>query len=302
MKAVICPKSGPPEVLQVTEAVKPVPEADEVLIKVHYATVTRGDVHLRKIPRLVLSIVGALFGFKAMKIPGVEYAGEVEETGGDVTRFRKGDAVSGTSTGLSRGANAEYLCVPEKSKQGVIARKPVALTFKQAAAATVGAMTALQLLKAAGIEAGDKVLVYGASGSVGSYAVQLARHFGAEVTGVCSTTNLDLVRSIGADHTIDYTREDFTMNEKKYDLIFDAVGKLSRSKCGNSLAGNGRYTSVRRPTREKVEELEYVQKLAASGEIKVLIDREYPLDKIVEAHAYVESGRKRGNVVIHLSG
>ena len=301
MKAAVCPKAGSPDVLQYTEEAKPVPKAHEVLIKVHYATVTSGDVKMRRFSRLVLAIVGTLFGFKAMKIPGIEYAGEVEETGSEVTSFMKGDAVSGTTTGLRYGANAEYVCVPEKPKIGVITRKPQGVTFKQAAAATVGAMTALQLLKGAKIKAGDRVLIYGASGSVGSYAVQLAKHFGAEVTAVCSTSNLELVRSIGANHVIDYTKEDFTLNGQQYDIVFDAVGKLSKSRCRNSIAGNGRYTSVRSLTREKVDELEYVQELAASGEVKVLIDREYPLEQIAAAHGYVESGRKKGNVVIHVA-
>lgn len=302
MKAVICPKSGPPEVLQIAEVTRPVPKPGEILVKVHYATVTRGDVHLRRIPRLVLAVVGTLFGFKAMKIPGVEYAGEVEDIGSRVTLFEKGDTVSGSTTGLRYGANAEYVCVPEKPKHGVITGKPNGISFKQAAAAIVGAMTALQFLKRVEIESGDSVLIYGASGSVGSYAVQLAKHLGAEVTGVCSTSNRDLVRSIGADRIVDYTKEDFTRNGQRYDVIFDAVGKFSKSRCSGSLATGGRYITVKTPTREKVEELEYVQQLVASGEVKVLIDREYPLDEIVEAHAYVESGRKKGNVVIHVSG
>ena len=301
MRAVLCPKSGPPEVLQVSEVKKPFPQAGEILVKVRCATVTRGDVVLRRIPRAVLAVLGALFGFKAMKIPGVEYAGEVEEIGGNVTSFNKGDPVYGTTTGMRFGANAEYVCVPEKPKQGVIARKPAAIAFEQAAASTVGAMTALQLLKRSQIKSGDKVLVYGASGSVGSYAVQLAKHFGAAVTGVCSAANLDLIRSIGADQVVDYTMEDFTVNGQRYDIIFDAVGKLPKSRCGDSLTAAGRYTSIKSPTRERIAELEYVQERVASGEIEVLIDREYPLEQIVEAHRYVESGRKRGNVLIRIA-
>ena len=301
MKAVICPKSGPPEILQVAEIQRPVPKDGEILVKVRDATVTRGDVHLRRMPRPVLALVGALFGFKAMKIPGVEYAGEVEEIGGGVTSFKKADAVSGTTTGLGCGANAEYVCVPEKPKHGVIIRKPKGITFEQAAASIVGAMTALQFLNRAEIGSGDRILIYGASGSVGSYAVQLAKHLGAEVTGVCSTSNLDLVRSIGADRILDYTKVDFTRDGQRYDIIFDAVGKLSKSRCRGSLTAGGRYVTVRTPTREKAAELEHVQKLVAAGEVKVLIDRVYPLEQIVDAHRYVESGRKKGNVVIHVS-
>jgi NADPH:quinone reductase-like Zn-dependent oxidoreductase len=256
---------------------------------------------MRRFPRLVLAVVGLVFGFKIMKIPGVEYAGEVEETGSKVTSFKTGEAVCGTTTGLSYGANAEYVCVPQKPKVGVITRKPQGVAFKQAAAAVVGAMAALQLLKKVKIKGEDRVLVYGASGSVGSYAVQLAKHLGAEVTGVCSTSNLELVRSVGADRVIDYTEEDFTRSGQSYDVIFDAVGKLPKSSCSKSLAGSGRYISVRSPTREKVEELEYVLQLVVSGEVKVPIDREYSLEQVAEAHGYVESGRKKGNVIIHVA-
>ncbi len=300
MRAVLCPKSGSPEVLQYTETAKPIPKDNEILVKVHYATVTAGDVIMRRFSRVLLAVLGALFGFKAMKIPGVEYAGEVEETGSGVSAFKKGDAVFGTTTGLTYGANAEYVCVPENPKMGVITHKMEEVSYKEAAAASVGSMTAMQLLKRADIEAGDKVLIYGASGSVGTYAVQLATHFGAEVAGVCSTSNTDLVQSLGADQVIDYTKTDFTQNGETYDIIFDAVGKISKSGCASSLAESGRFATVKSPTSEKVDELEYVQKLIAKGEVKVVIDKEYPLEQIVEAHRYVESGHKKGNVVIQV--
>ena len=216
-------------------------------------------------------------GSRTMKIPGIEYAGEVEEIGGNVISFKKRDAVSGTTTGLSYGGNAEYVCEPETPKHGVITGKPQGMTFEQAAAAMVGAMTALRLLERSEIRAGDKVVIHGACGSVGSYAVPLAKHFGAEVTGVRGTSNLELVRSAGADHMIDYTKEDFTANGQRRDIIFDAVGKLAKSKCTNSLSSSGRYAFVRRLTSEKVEELECVQRLVASGKVQRL--RLYPQTK-----------------------
>ena len=301
MKAVLSPKAGPPEVLQYTEIDKPHPKANEILIKVRRATVTIGDVKMRKFSRLVLAIVGLVFGFKPMKIPGIEYAGDVEATGDRVTGFSTGDPVCGTTTGLTFGANAEFVCVPQISRLCVIAIKPESISYADSAAATVGGMTALQLLKRAKLQSGESVLIYGASGSVGSFAVQLAKHFGAVVSAVSSTTNLPLVKSIGADHTIDYTTTDFTQNGQTYDVIFDAVGKTSKSKCEKSLGLSGRFISVKNSTKEKGDELEYIQNLVVSGDIKVVIDREYSLAQIVEAHRYVESGRKKGNVVIEVS-
>lgn len=302
MKAVLSSKSGPPEVLKVVEREKPSPGPGEVLVKVHTATVTSGDVKMRRFPRLVLWVVGLFAGFKPMKTSGVEYAGTVEAVGDDVTAFKVGDAVCGTTTGLTYGANAEYVCVPEKPKLGVIVHKPEGVSFDDAAAAIVGPMTAMYFLKGAEVAAGQRVLVYGASGSVGSFAVQLAKHFGAEVTGVASTANQELVQALGADHAVDYTREDFTENGQRYDLIFDAVGKLSKSKCADSLSENGRFVTVRSSTKESAAALEEIQRLVASGELKPVIDREFSLDSIVEAHRYVESGHKKGNVIVRVAG
>lgn len=301
MKAVHSPKSGPPEILHVREVPKPQPRAGELLIKVRSATVMRGDTVMRRIPRFLLSTIGALMGFKPMGTPGVEYAGEVESIGDGATAFAPGDAVCGTATGLRHGANAEYIVVPEKPKHGVIVKKPDGLTFDQAAASIVGGMTAMQLLKRAAVTEGERVLVYGASGHVGSFAVQLAKHFGCHVTGVCSTANLELVRNIGADHVIDYTREAVTDSGARYDLILDAVGKLRKSRCRAALADGGRYTSIRKPTKERSEELAYVQKLVADGALSPVIDREFSIDEIAEAHRYVESGRKRGTVLLRVS-
>jgi len=301
MKAVLLTKSGPPEVLQVIERDKPAPGPGEILIRVHAATVTSGDINLRRIPRLLQSVLGPIAGFKPMKTPGVEYAGIVEAVGSDVTAFKAGDPVCGTTTGLAYGANAEFVCVPEKPKMGVIAAKPEGVSFGEAAAATVGPMTAMFLLKKAGIASGQRVLVYGASGSVGSYAVQLAKHFGAEVTGVCSGANISLVESLGADHTIDYQQDDFTQNNQQYDLVFDAVGKISKARCAGSLSENGRFATVRSMTKENSDELKNILRLVEAGVVKAVIDREYSLDEIVEAHRYVESGRKRGNVILRVA-
>lgn len=300
MKAVICRKSGSSKVLQVKEVEKPSPGNNEILVKVQASSVTRGDVNLRKIPRFILYPLGLLFGFKPMQITGVEFSGIVEETGKDVTLFNKGDSVYGTTTGLKYGANAEYVCVPEKWKMGVVEIKPENLSFDESAVIPVGGMTALHILKKGNIEKNQKVLIYGASGSVGSYAVQLAKHFGAEVTGVCSTKNLEIVKSLGADKVMDYTMEDFLKAATKYDVVFDAVGIFWKSNCEKVLEKNGKFLSIRYPTSEKTEYLVFLRELIEKGELKPFIDRSYSLDEVPEAHQYVESKRKRGNVVIKI--
>ena len=250
MKAIVFTKSGPPEVLALREVAKPAPKEDEILVKVHAGTVTVADVKLRKhYLSSFKNLVFPLFGFGAKDIWGVEVAGQVEEIGEAVTLFQKGDRVFGTTTGQSTGGNAEYVCLPQRSKNQVVGRIPENLTFGEAAALPVGAMTALQLLRKANTSAGKKILIYGASGSVGTYAVQIARHLGAEVTGVCSTANLELVRSLGASKVIDYTREDFTQNGETYDIIFDAVGKLPRSKWKKALKQQGVHVSVSVPNK-----------------------------------------------------
>lgn len=302
MKAVVFETYGSADVLQLTEVDKPVPKAHEVLVKIHATTVTSGDVKIRRsdFPLLYWLPVRLIFGLTRPKrnILGYELAGEIEAIGEKVSLFKKGDKIFGTTTGLPSGSYAEYVCLPEMWKSGVIGLMPDTLSFEEAAALPVGGMTALFLLRKGNVRSAQRVLIYGASGSVGTYAVQLAKHFGAEVTGVCSSTNLELVRQLGADNVIDYLEENFTQNGVSYDLIFDAVGKASHPQVKKSLRKNGRYVSVKAMTSESTEDLLYLKKLAEAGELKAAIDRRYPLERTAEAHAYVETGRKKGNVVI----
>ncbi len=297
MKAIVLTKYGSPDGLQLQEVEKPVPRDNEVLIRVYAATVITGDVILRRLHPLIY-ILFQLFGIRRKRIPGHEFAGEIEVVGSRVTRFKKGDEVFGTTTGLSAGAYAEYVCLPEAWAKGVLVVKPANMTYEEAAAVPVGGMTALYLLKTANIERGQKVLIYGASGSVGTFAVQLAKYFGAEVTGVCSTENLELVKSLGADKVIDYTQEEFTQNGQTYDVVFDAVRKLSLSQSESSLKEKGIYLSVKSSTSEKGENLLFIKELIEAGKIKPVIDRRYALEQTAEAHRYVETGHKKGNVVI----
>ena len=298
MRAIVCTKSGPPEVLELREVAKPTPRDDEVLVKVHAATVTRGDVLLRKLhPLMYLPL--RLFGVRRKKIPGHELAGVIEAAGKDVKLFKEGDQVFGTTSGLSVGANAEYVCLPEAWGTGVLVKKPANMSYEEAAAMPVGGMTALYILSKGNIQSGQKVLVYGASGSVGTYAVQLARqHFGAEVTGVCGTANIELVKSLGADKVIDYTKEDFTQSGERYDVIFDAVGLTTHAQSKGLLKDDGTYLSVQSSTSEETENLVTLKALVEAGKIQAVIDRRYPLEETPEAHRYVEAGHKKGNVVI----
>jgi len=303
MKAVVCTEYGPPEVLHLKEVEKPVPRANEVLIKVHTTAVTSGDcrcrgftipAHFSILTRLAMRLA---LGITRPRKPilGLMLAGEVDTVGRDVTRFKAGDQVFG-DTGMRFGAYAEYTCLPENA---AITKMPANVTCEEAAAVPFGGSTALYFLRKGKIRKGQNVLIYGASGSVGTSAVQLARYFGAEVTGVCSTTNRDLVKSLGARSVIDYTKEDFTERNERYDIIFDAVGKTSESRCRKALAPNGMFVSVMKGhAGESTEDLVLLKELVEEGNIRPVIDRCYPLEQIVEAHRYVEQGHKKGNVVI----
>ena len=328
MKAMVYTEYGPPNVLRLKEVEKPAPKDNEILIRVYATSVNIGDIWARNFkeisPRkftmpLPLWLPSRMyFGFTKPRINilGNEFAGQVESAGKDVKRFRKGDRVFGYR-GQSMGTNAEYLCMPEN---GLVETKPSNMTYEEAATVSYGALTALNLLRKVNIQSGQKILVNGASGGIGSAAVQLAKYYGAEVTGVCATPRLGFVTSLGAERVIDYTKEDFTKNGETYDLIFDILGKSSFSRCKNSLKPNGRYllasfkmtqlfqmlwTSIIGEKKvicalssENRKDLTFIKELAEAGKIKSIIDRRFPLEQIPEAHQYVENGQKKGNVVI----
>ena len=328
MKAIILTKYGPPDVLQLKEVAKPAPKDNEILIKVYATPVNFGDTFARNfkdisprqfnMPFLFWLFARISFGFRKPKLTilGSEFAGEIEAAGKDVKRFKPGDQVFGYP-GMSMGANAEYLCMPG---DGLVALKPVNMTYEEAATVPYGALTALTLLRTVAIQSGQKVLINGASGGIGSAAVQLAKYFGAEVTGVCGTPRLEFVKSLGADKVIDYTHEDFTQSGQTYDLIFDILGKSSFSRCKSSLTPNGRYllasfkmkqlfqmlwTKIRGSKKvicalssEKTEDLIFIRELIEAGKFKSIIDQCYPLEQAAEAHRYVESGLKKGHVVL----
>ena len=322
MEAIVCTKYGPPEVLQIKEVEKPTPRDNEVLIKIYATTVTTADSNVRGfvfVPAGFGFLPRIMFGLTKpnKNILGTELAGEIEAVGKDVRIFKEGDRVFGMP-GSNFGAYAQYICLSEK---GALAIKPSNMTYEQAAAVPFGAHTALFFLRDKGnIKSGQKVLINGASGGVGTYAVQLAKYYGAEVTGVCSTTNLELVKSLGADKVIDYTTEDFAKNGETYDIIYDTVGKTSFSGCKNSLKQKGLYLAgagglqefiqmgwtsmigskkvLAGQAPERKEDLVFLKELVEAEKIKPVIDRRYPLEQMVEAHRYVDKGHKKGNVVI----
>jgi NADPH:quinone reductase-like Zn-dependent oxidoreductase len=326
MKAIVLTKFGPPDVLRLKKVPNPVPEDNEVLIRVHATTVSAGDAGLRglKVPipfRLPLRLfIGYIRWVKHRPIIlGQELAGEIEEVGNAVTRFKKGDQVSGW-TGMSLGAYAEYKCLPER---GVMTIKPSDMSYEEAATLAVGGLEAATFLRRGNIQRGERVLIFGAGGSIGTFAVQIAKYFGAEVTGLDSTVKLDMLRSIGADHVIDYTKEDFTKRGETYDVIFDVIGKSSFSRCIRLLTPNGRYlmsnpplshivrgrwTSrrgtktvmpwVSRTASEYTATFNFLKELFEAGKLRPVIDKCFPLEQAAEAHRYVERGQKKGNVVI----
>ena len=327
MKAIICTKWGPPGVLKLKEVPKPTPKDNEVLIRIRAATVTAGDCELRslKFPPGMKLLARLGFGFRGprKKILGQELAGEIVEVGKEVKRFKTGDQVF-AHTGFGMGAYTEYKCMPgdPKGMKGVMAIKPENMTFEQAACVPFGGLESLHHLKRGNIKAGQKVLINGAGGSIGTIGIQIAKSFGASVSAVDSTKKLDMLRSIGCDHVIDYTKEDFTKSGETYDVIFDVVGKGPFSGYMSSLNDQGilltansvRSKVVREPGKSKTsskkiiggnvmhttEHLIFLKELIEAGKIRSVIDRSYPLEQVPEAHRYVEAGGKKGNVVINV--
>ena len=305
MKVIVCTKYGSPEVLQFREVEKPTPKNNEVLVKIYATTVTIGDAFIRsgkhpdsKFFTLMLHIV---FGLRRPKnsVLGMEIAGKIEAVGKNVTLFEVGDQVFGSTFKLKFGGYAEYKCFPEKS---ILTKLPTNITYEEAATIPGGGMTALVCLRKGNIKPGVKILINGASGAVGTNAVQLSKYFGANVTGVCSTSNIELVKSLGADSVIDYTKEDFTSNDETYDIIFDAVAKIPPSQAKNVLKKGGVYINVLKHSgnSEGIQDLLLLKQLIESEKLKPVIDRSYPFEQIVEAHTYVDKGHKKGNVVIAL--
>lgn len=300
MKSIIYTRYGGPEVLHLTEAKKPIPKNNEVLIRVHATTVTAADMRMRKADPFLVRLFNGLARPRRVRTLGLELAGVIEEVGASVEGFKEGDEVFATP-GFRFGAYAEYITMPAT---GVLALKPANLTFEEAASVPVGGITALFYLKEKGkIRGGQKVLIYGASGSVGTHAVQIAKHFSAYVTAVCGATNVELVRYLKADNVLDYSKEDFRQHTQQYDIIFDAVGKLAPSVYKKMLAKKGRFVSVKKGDALRSSlNLNFLKELIDAGELRPVIDRIYSFEQIIDAHKYADSGHKKGSVVITLNG
>jgi NADPH:quinone reductase-like Zn-dependent oxidoreductase len=320
MRAVVYDRYGPPEVLRLEEVERPVPKDDEVLIKVHASTVNRTDTGLRSAEFFISRFLTGLLRPKR-RIPGTELAGEVEAIGRAVTEFEVGDHVFGVNASTA-GAHAEYVCLPQSAP---LAHKPSGMTFEEAAAIPDGVILALAYLRRVDLHKKRKILVYGATGSIGTAGVQLARYFDADVTAACNTKNIELVRSLGADRVIDHMQEDFTKNGTKYDFIFDAVGKLWFKRCRGSLKQGGVYASTdlgpcgQNPflalwtwqigdkkvlfpiPRYTKKDVLFAKELVEAGKYRAVIDRQYPMEDVVEASRYVETGQKTGNVVLTIT-
>lgn len=305
MKAAIYDKYGTPNVLKLKEIEKPKPKNSEVLVKIHAATVTSGDIRLRSsdFPFLFWIPARLIFGILRPKkrILGHELSGTIEEIGDKVTKFKVGDNVFGTTTMLKTGSYAEYICIPEEWKDGVLEIKPKNISFKDAAALPIGAMTALFLLEKANLKQGQNVLIYGASGSVGSYAVQIVKSEGSTVTAVCSSNNSEMVKILGAETVLDYNKIDYSEVKEKFDIVFDAVGKTTKSKAKKVLNSRGKFISVKMLTIEKSLHLLKIKELVESEKITPYIDKTFTLNEIVAAHEYVDKGHKKGNVVIEIT-
>lgn len=304
MKAIVCTAYGAPEVLQMQEIEKPVPKDNEVLVNIKATTAHAGDSRIRRSsPFLVVRVIYGLFKPKKNLVLGIEISGYVESVGKDVTTFKPGDAVFGL-TGIKLGGYSEYCCIPEKVKdgkqeiKGVLLKVPQNIDLETAATIPSASLTALKNFQRGKIKPGDKVLINGASGSLGTYAIQLAKHFGAEVTAVCSTRNFKLVTSLGADKVIDYTKEDFTEGNQQYDIVYDAVMKLSKRKCKKVLKENGTYQNNYWLPSIKEEDFKYINNLIVTEKLKPYIDSIYTIENIVEAHKYLDTERKRGNIIV----
>jgi NADPH:quinone reductase-like Zn-dependent oxidoreductase len=303
MRAAVYREYGPPEVLRVEQVPKPSPAEDELLVRVRAATVAAGDWRMRKADPFLARLFNGLFRPTRVNVLGFELAGVVEAVGPGVRRFKPGDEVF-AFTGFGFGANAEYRCLRERGKPtkvGLVAPKPANLSFEQAAAVPVGAITAQAFLRRLDLRAGQRLLVLGASGSVGTFAVQLGRALGARVSGVCSGANASLVQSLGAEEVLDYAREDFAARGRTFDVVFDAVGKYPASRARKALVAGGRFASVMGSARLDQDDLERLRQLCEEGKLAPVIDRTYPLEQVAEAHRYVEQGHKKGNVVLRVS-